>query len=98
MMGKTVRSREGKTLKVEIESTENKISKIVISGDFMAFPPKVIEELESSLQGRMMEEVEDTVMKVLRGAQLLGITPEEIVGTIKEILSSHRHAHQRTSR
>ncbi len=93
MMGKTVRSREGKTLKVEIESTENKISKIAISGDFMAFPPKVIEELESSLQGKVIEEVGATVMKALRGAQLLGITAEEIVETIKEILSSHRHAH-----
>ncbi|MDK2384110.1 MAG: lipoate protein ligase C-terminal domain-containing protein [Candidatus Korarchaeota archaeon] len=88
MMRKVVRSRSGKTLEVILDVEEDRISQLVISGDFMAFPPQIIEELEKSLVGKKAEEVEGVVREVLKGTELIGVEIDEIIDTIRELASS----------
>jgi len=38
-------------IKVELELTDDKISRIMLSGDFFMYPEDAIEELEQSLNG-----------------------------------------------
>ena len=41
----------GKTVKVEVWTKEGRIDKVLISGDFFAYPPEALEELEGALAG-----------------------------------------------
>lgn len=89
MRRKVIRSREGKTLEVVLETEGGRIGKIVISGDFMAFPSSAIDELEAALIGKKPEDVEEVVREALSEVELLGVSWEEIAGVIKELLSFH---------
>ncbi len=89
MRRRVVRSTEGKTLEVGVELGEDgRISKVIIAGDFMAFPKEAVDELERSLIGRSAEEVQRVVMEHLEGVKIMGVTVEEIAEAIRELASS----------
>ncbi len=88
MMRKVVRSRTGKTLEVVLEVEGGKISRLTISGDFMAFPSRAIDELERALVGKKAGEVEGVVKKILKNVELIGVEVDEIIETIRELASS----------
>jgi len=76
----------GKTLKVEVELKGNKIEKVVFSGDFFAYPPEIFEELEKSLRNVDIEEVEERIREYNEKIVLLGLSLEDVVSAIKELL------------
>jgi len=45
---------EGKLVKIELETTDNKIKKIKITGDFFLYPEEIISKLEKSLEDRLL--------------------------------------------
>ena len=47
----------GKMIKVELEVVKNVIKRMVISGDFFAYPPEAIEEIERSVEGHVVDDV-----------------------------------------
>lgn len=68
---------------------DDKIRKVVITGDFFVYPETALREIENAIVGSSANETdaamrEKIVAKVeAAGAELLGITPEAIVSTIK---------------
>ncbi|RLE64655.1 MAG: hypothetical protein DRJ38_05095 [Thermoprotei archaeon] len=76
----------GKTLKVEVELEKGIIKKVVFSGDFFAYPPEVFEELEESLRYTRIEEIEEKIRKYHGKIALLGLSLEDIISTLKELL------------
>ncbi len=88
MRRKVLRSRSGKTLEVIADVSEGRITHLTISGDFMAFPSGAIDRLEEALIGRTADEVEGVVREVLEGVELIGIEADELIETIRELVSS----------
>lgn len=76
----------GKTLKVEVELKGSKIERVVFSGDFFAYPPEVFEELEESLRNINIKEVEERIREYDKKVVLLGLSLEDVVSAIKELL------------
>jgi hypothetical protein len=85
---KVIRSKAGKTLEIRLELDGNLIKEVEISGDFMVFPSDAIEELERKLRGRALGEHEEVVREVLRKAELVGITEDDIIDAIWDIAGS----------
>lgn len=77
-----VRLRYGKTLE-----------KVLITGDFFAHPENAVYKIEAALAGMpvdsSLEELAERISGVVRaeGAELIGVTPEAIAGTIKKAMS-----------
>jgi len=82
----------GKTVKVEASINEGRIEKVMISGDFFAYPPSIIEELELELAGKPAEI--DAVRRILdefKGKGILvGISFEDIEQLFAQILCNTR--------
>lgn len=78
----------GKTVKVEVVVEGGVLRDVLISGDFFAYPPEAIEEMESSLRGVRAdpEAVERVVMSFRGKLQLVGISLEDIVELLREAL------------
>lgn len=89
MARKVIKSKGGKILEVLLEVRGTRIERVVISGDFMAFPPYSIDELERALVGKGAEDVTEVVSRILRGVELVGVSEEEIADVIRELASSH---------
>jgi len=45
---------EGKLVKIELETVDDKINKIKITGDFFLYPEEIINKLEKSLENRQI--------------------------------------------
>ncbi len=74
----------GKTVDVEVEVEAGRLRRVVISGDFFAYPEGALEAFEESLSG--VEPSRDEVLKVIRkfGIEFLGASAEEIADMIAE--------------
>ncbi len=89
MISKVVRSKAGKTLQVSLSLREDgRIDKVVISGDFMVIPASAIDRLEESLTGAREEDVDVKVREGLKGVYLIGITRNDLISLIRELISS----------
>lgn len=82
---KVIRSKAGKTLELLLELEGDRIRRIEISGDFMASPSSAIEELERKLSGAKIDDCERIIEEALRGAELVGVTPEDIISAMREL-------------
>lgn len=67
-LSKTIRPKGGKTVKIEAWISENKLEKVMFSGDFFAYPAEALEELEQMLAGSPLnvEEIK-SVFKQYKG-------------------------------
>ncbi len=74
----------GKMLRVRGSVSDGRISSVTITGDFFLHPEDVIESIESSLQGALLER--ETVLAVvaneLVGATLVGATEEDVTDLV----------------
>ena len=77
----------GKLIRVRGMVSEGRISEIVITGDFFLHPEERIEELEASLRGVPLERsaVAEVVESVLKDAEMVGASPEDLVEVIMRI-------------
>ena len=74
----------GKTVDVEVEVEAGRLKRVVISGDFFAYPEGALESFEESLSG--VEPSRDEVLEIIRrsGVEFLGASAEEIADMIAE--------------
>jgi len=76
----------GKLIKVQLTAEDKKIKRIKITGDFFLHPEEVIEDMEQSLEGCLLDERElnRLIENVLKSKQavLLGVRPEDFARCI----------------
>lgn len=76
----------GKLIKVQLEMSDGRISKIKITGDFFMHPEELIEKLEASLIGCKPDRnsLERTLNEFVEenGIVLLGISVEDLIKCI----------------
>lgn len=77
----------GKLIRVDVEYSDG-IEDIKITGDFFLHPEELISGIEKGVIGCKIEGVLDRINKILleNNGQLIGITPEDIMLTIKEAI------------
>lgn len=70
----------GKTLTIDItiDPVDNMIREIMITGDFFAYPPEALEELEHSLKNKTLEEARKIIESYRGRIELVGISIEDI--------------------
>ena len=73
-------------VRAKVEAIENRIKNIVITGDFFAYPEDLIETIENSLLGSIVE-FDDITKKIesiikLKNATLLGVKSEHLAEVI----------------
>jgi len=76
----------GKLIKVQLTLEDKKIKRIKITGDFFLHPEDVIEDIEQSLEGCILDEHElnsliENVLKSRR-AVFLGVSPKDFARCI----------------
>ena len=76
----------GKLIRVKLTVKGNTIENVKITGDFFLHPEELIDELEKTLQGHMLngEELTNLMQALLRkrGATLLGASPGDFARCI----------------
>jgi lipoate-protein ligase A len=86
MQNATFKVKGGKMIKVNLTVEKSLIKQISLYGDFFLHPEETIDELEVRLLGKEIKEnvLLNTIEKLLceKDAQLLGISPEDIVKCI----------------
>ncbi len=86
-MGKAQTKVEGgKLVKVQLRSEGDKIKEVRITGDFFLHPEELIDELEKTLEGLMIDEdaLADCIRAFIKknNAVLLGAAPEDFAKCI----------------
>jgi len=70
-----VEVKEEKVFSVYLEVDEScRVTKLVISGDFFAFPPELLDEAESRASGQALEGVTELVGGYLEKVALVGVS------------------------
>ncbi|MEM2320751.1 MAG: lipoate protein ligase C-terminal domain-containing protein [Candidatus Bathyarchaeia archaeon] len=86
MLRAEYKAEEGKLIKVQLVKENDRISFIKITGDFFMHPEELIEDLEKSLVGCVIDEkaIAETIRKFVedRGVTLLGASPEDFAKCI----------------
>ena len=76
----------GKLVKIELDETESKISKVKITGDFFLHPEYLIDELEEILLGHPLDETALTTLienfLINKQATILGVSSGDIAKCI----------------
>ncbi|HIE18098.1 TPA: lipoate--protein ligase family protein [Candidatus Bathyarchaeota archaeon] len=76
----------GKLIKVQLTSEDKKIKSIKIMGDFFLHPEEVIDDIEQTLEGHLLDEQELSrlIREVLasKKAVSLGVSPEDFARCI----------------
>ncbi len=91
MISKVVRSKAGKTLQISLSLKKgDRIEKIIIAGDFIAIPSSAIDRLEESLTNTSEEDVDIKIREGLEGVYLVGVTEDDMISLIRELILSLR--------
>ena len=80
------RSSRGKTIKIDLTiDEENKVIKdIVVSGDFFAYPPEKLEELEDKLKNKHVSEVDRVIDGYRDILELVGAPLDDLKELVKK--------------
>ncbi len=87
-LSKTIRPKGGKTVKIEAWISENKLEKVMFSGDFFAYPAEALEELEQRLAGSPLnvEKIRSAFKQYKGKVSLVGtslnVLEEELLGLL----------------
>lgn len=78
---------EGKLIRLQAEVEGNKLTTVMINGDFFLYPEDRIERLEKALAGQELKKVtlQKIVEKELEGCEMVGISPEEITNALMKL-------------
>ncbi|RJS87231.1 lipoate--protein ligase family protein [Candidatus Bathyarchaeota archaeon] len=87
MLGRAAyKVKGGKLIKVQLTSEGKKIKNIKITGDFFLHPEEVIDDIEQTLEGHLLDEQELSrlIRAVLasKNAVSLGVSPEDFARCI----------------
>lgn len=87
---KSFKKPQGKLLNLVVRVSNDCIIKdLVVSGDFFAYPPENIDELQSRIKGFNVcsEEILKQVIKVLSNTALAGLELSDFLSTLREVLN-----------
>ncbi|MEM2559546.1 MAG: lipoate protein ligase C-terminal domain-containing protein [Candidatus Bathyarchaeia archaeon] len=86
MLRAEYKAEGGKLIKVQLRKENNRISFVRITGDFFMHPEELIEDLERSLTGCIIDErdITEVIKRFMeeREVILLGATPEDFAKCI----------------
>jgi lipoate-protein ligase A len=76
--------QDGKLVEAKVKIVEGKIRDIQITGDFYMHPEEEIEELEKSLLGTPLENINDKIHRFFKekNITLVGVKPEDFAKVI----------------
>jgi len=76
----------GKLIRVQLTAKDKKIKKIKITGDFFLHPEEVIEDIERTLEGCILDErnLSSLIKEIMKSKQAvsLGVSPEDFARCI----------------
>ncbi len=80
----------GKLLAAETEIEDGVLVKVKVTGDFFMHPETAIEDLEASLTGIMVDDLEEEVVRFFEGREvtLYGASPEDFSHVVRLSLTS----------
>jgi len=73
-------------IKVELEVEGDVIKNAIISGDFFAYPPEVIEEMEDKMRGRELSKVLEVIERYRDRVKLVGVKFEDLEELVRAII------------
>jgi lipoate---protein ligase len=81
----------GKLVAVDFELTDERLSDVMVSGDFFLYPEEAIDGITSALAGLPADSDEGTVARAVQqaipdGTELLGFSPEAIAIAVRRAL------------
>ncbi|MFW5902489.1 MAG: lipoate protein ligase C-terminal domain-containing protein [archaeon] len=70
----------GKLLKLNLKLKKGKIEEIKIEGDFFIHPEEKIKQIEKSLKGIKVNEVEETIERLIKEEEIkiIGFSPNDL--------------------
>jgi len=85
---RVVKEKGGKYVSIEVGTDKYcTINNARITGDFFAFPPEVIDEIEKYLKGRRVtRSLIETIMSLINSAVLLGVSREKFQSLLINVL------------
>jgi hypothetical protein len=81
--------RREKEIDVIVEVDSGVIKRVVIGGDFFAFPEGRIDELQFRLIGAHVEEVRRIAESVLRSCEIVGVEKSDIIEALEKASSDY---------
>jgi lipoate---protein ligase len=87
----------GKLVVVDLEVEDEKLSKVMVSGDFFLYPDDAFPALTEALEGLSVDLAETEIaervrMALPRDAELLGSSPEAIAAAVRRALAAGEEA------
>jgi len=79
------RTAGGKTLELTVELEEGVLKKLVISGDFFAYPPERIDELEREAEGLTVREAIELVRRARNSLTIVGADLDDITEILERL-------------
>ncbi len=76
-----------KYVRVSVDVSDGRISRVYIRGDFFCYPEDAVERLEMALIGIPVGEVRRIFMEIMGNAELVGIGKEGLLRLIQEAAS-----------
>ena len=82
---------DGKMIRIDVESDNNKIIYVKITGDFFLFPETAIDDIEDLFKDQKIPLNKEHEEKIIHDfsrlrAELVGVSIEDIIATIEEAL------------
>lgn len=81
--------KEGKMIKIELELEGNIVKNAIISGDFFAYPPEIIEEMEAKVQGCELSKVLEVIEHYRDRVKLVGVKFDDLKELIRTIVEKN---------
>lgn len=69
---------------------QNRIRAVLLTGDFFVTPPRIIYDLESSLRGVYLDDLEEAVGSFFAeaGVEVLSVSPDDFIAALRDALES----------
>ncbi|RLG74087.1 MAG: hypothetical protein DRO14_06070 [Thermoprotei archaeon] len=87
-ISKVVKEKSGKYISIEIGASQDcVISHVSITGDFFAFPPEVIDEVEKYLRGKKAaKSLIDSIRLLVSTVEFAGVSREKFLDLLAHVL------------
>jgi lipoate-protein ligase A len=82
----------GKLVAVDLEVADDRLTEVVVSGDFFLYPEESLTDITAALEGlpadlTVSEYAEQVMLALPRGTELLGSSPEAIATAVRRALA-----------
>jgi len=87
-INKVVKEKGGKYISIEVSATQDCIiTHVSITGDFFAFPPEAIDEVEEYLRGKKAaKSLIDSIKRMISTSEFAGVSRERFLDLLAHVL------------